>query len=232
MKDKINTIGFDADDTLWINQPNYDEIETEYCNIFSEFLSKEKISDKLYNVEMQNLSLYGYGAKSFMLSMIETAISIVGNEESNQLIDDIILLGKKLINKPVQLLDGVNEVLEYFSKTRVNIILITKGDLIDQERKLLKSNLKKYFHHIEIMSDKKESDYQELLSRLNIPPKQFLMIGNSYKSDILPVLNIGGFGAHIPYHVNWIHDDVNKIEKHTNLIELKKLTQIVGLFSK
>jgi len=231
MKDKINTIGFDADDTLWINQPNYDEIENEYCNLFSDYLSKDEISDELYKTEIQNLSLYGYGAKSFMLSMIETAINIIGNEDSHQIICQIIKLGKKLINKPVELLDGVTEVLEYFSKTGIKIILVTKGDLIDQERKLLKSNLEKFFHHIEIMSDKKESDYQELLSRLSIAPEHFLMIGNSYKSDILPVLKIGGFGAHIPYHVNWKHDIVDKIEKHTNLIELKNIIQIINLFS-
>ena len=232
MKNKFKTIGFDADDTLWINQPNYDEIENEYCSLLSNYLSAEEVSEKLYKTEMQNLSLYGYGAKSFMLSMIETAVNITNKEISHHIIIEIIKLGKKLINKPVRLLNGAKEVLKYFSETDIRIILVTKGDLIDQERKLKKSKIGNFFHHIEIMSDKKESDYLKLLSRLDIEPERFLMIGNSLKADIIPVLNIGGFGIHIPYHVNWQHDNVDKIEKHPNLIELKNITQIINLFSK
>lgn len=232
MKNKFNTIGFDADDTLWINQPNYDEIENEYCSLLSNHLSEDEVSEELYKTEMQNLPLYGYGAKSFMLSMIETAINITNNKISQHIINEIINLGKKLINKPVKLLNGVKEVLEYFSKTGIRIILVTKGDLIDQERKLKKSKIGDFFHHIEILSDKKESDYLKLLSRLDVEPEHFLMIGNSLKADIIPVLNIGGFGIHIPYHVNWKHDIADKIEKHSNLIELENITQIIKIFNK
>lgn len=232
MKNKFNTIGFDADDTLWINQPNYDEIENEYCSLLSKHLSEDEVSEELYKTEMQNLPLYGYGAKSFMLSMIETAINITNNKISQHIINEIIKLGKKLINKPVRLLNGVKEVLEYFSETGIRIILVTKGDLIDQERKLKKSKIGDFFHHIEIMSDKKESDYLKLLSRLDVEPEHFLMIGNSLKADIIPVLNIGGFGIHIPYHVNWKHDIVDKIEKHSNLIEVEYISEIIKLFSK
>ena len=232
MKNKFNTIGFDADDTLWINQPNYDEIENDYCNLLSKYLSEDEVSEELYKTEMQNLSLYGYGAKSFMLSMIETAINTTNNKIPQHIINEIIKLGKKLINKPVMLLNGVKEVLEYFSETDIRIILVTKGDLIDQERKLNKSKIGNFFHHIEIMSDKKESDYLKLLSRLDVEPEHFLMIGNSLKADIIPVLNIGGFGIHIPYHVNWKHDIVDKIEKHSNLIELENITQIINIFNK
>ena len=231
MKSKFDIIGFDADDTLWINQPNYDETENEYCSLLSNYLPAEEVSEELYKTEMQNLSFYGYGAKSFTLSMIETAIRITNKEVTQTTINEIINLGKKLINKSVTLLNGVKNVLEFFSKTGIKIILVTRGDLIDQERKLHNSNLEKYFHHIEIMSDKKESDYLKLLSHLDVESEQFLMIGNSLKSDIIPVLNIGGFGIHIPYHINWQHDNVDKIEKHPNLIELKNITQIINLFS-
>ena len=179
MKNKFDIIGFDADDTLWINQPNYDEIENEYCSLLSNYLPAEEVSEKLYKTEMQNLSFYGYGAKSFTLSMIETAIRITNKEVTQTTINEIINLGKKLINKSVTLLNGVKNVLEFFSKTGIKIILVTKGDLIDQERKLHNSNLEKYFHHIEIMSDKKESDYLKLLSHLDVESEQFLMIGNS-----------------------------------------------------
>lgn len=232
MKNKFNTIGFDADDTLWINQPNYDEIENDYCSLLSNYLSNDEVSEKLYKTEMQNLSLYGYGAKSFMLSMIETANTITNREISHHIIFEIIKLGKKLINKPVMLLNGVKEVLKYFNETDIRIILVTKGDLIDQERKLKKSKIGNLFHHIEIMSDKKELDYLKLLSRLDIEPERFLMVGNSLKADIIPVLNIGGFSVHIPYHVNWKHDTIEKIGKHSNLIELENIAQIINLFSK
>ena len=230
MKTKFDLIGFDADDTLWLNQPNYDDIENEYCELLSNYISTEDVSKELYKTEMRNLSLYGYGAKSFMLSMIETAIRITNNKVTQTILNEIIVLGKKLINKPVSLLNGVQEVLEFFNETGITIILVTKGDLIDQERKLHKSNLEKYFHHIEILSDKKESDYLKMLSRLGVESERFLMIGNSLKSDIIPVLNIGGFGIHIPYHTNWQHDIVDKIGKYSNLIEVEKITEIIKLF--
>ena len=230
MKTEFDLIGFDADDTLWLNQPNYDDIENEYCELLSNYISTEDVSKELYNIEMQNLSLYGYGAKSFMLSMIETAIRITNNEVTQTTLNEIIILGKELINRPVSVLNGVQEVLEFFNETGIIIILVTKGDLIDQERKLHKSNLEKYFHHIEILSDKKESDYLKLLSRLDVESERFLMIGNSLKSDIIPVLNIGGFGIHIPYHTNWQHDIVDKLGKHSNLIEVENITEIIKLF--
>ena len=232
MKNKFDIIGFDADDTLWINQPNYDEIENEYCSLLSNYLPTDKVSEELYKTEMQNLSVYGYGAKSFTLSMIETAIIITNNEVTQHIINEIINLGKKLINKPVTLLNGVKDVLEYFKKTGIRIILITKGDLIDQERKLKKSKIEDYFHHIEIMSDKRESDYLKLLSHLEIESERFLMIGNSMKSDIIPVLNIGGFGIHVPYLTTWQHEDISKIDKHPNLIEVEYISEIIKLFSK
>ncbi|MFC1527344.1 HAD family hydrolase [Candidatus Neomarinimicrobiota bacterium] len=230
MKTEFDIIGFDADDTLWINQPNYDDAENEFCKLLSNYINPEELSKELYITEMQNLSLYGYGAKSFMLSMIETAIRITKKEVTQIIINDIITLGKKLINRPITLLNGVKEVLEFFNGTGIKIILVTKGDLIDQKRKLHNSKLEKFFHHIEIMSDKKESDYLKLLSHLNVESERFLMIGNSLKSDIIPVLNIGGFGIHIPYKTNWQHDYVDKIEKHSNLIEVENIAKIIKLF--
>lgn len=230
MKTDFDIIGFDADDTLWLNQPNYDAIEDEYCKLLSRYFPIEEVSKELYKTEMQNISIYGYGAKSFTLSMIETALRITNMEVSQTIINEIIKLGKKLVNKPVTLLNGVKEVLEFFIKARMKIILVTKGDLIDQERKLKKSKIEDYFHHIEIMSDKKESDYLKLLSHLDILPERFLMIGNSLKSDIIPVLNIGGFGIHVPYHTTWHHEDVDKFDKHPNLIEVENISEIIKLF--
>jgi putative hydrolase of the HAD superfamily len=230
MKKNFKIIGFDADDTLWVNEPYYQETEKLFCNLLSDFQSSEIISQELLKTEIQNLNLYGYGAKGFMLSLIETALRVSNNKIDNSVIDKIILLGKDLLNKPVVLIDGIQEVLEKLSNNGYKIILATKGDLLDQERKLLKSNIEKYFSHIEIMSDKKESNYLKLLSHLDIAPEEFLMIGNSLKSDIIPVLNIGAYGLHIPYHTNWAHENIEKTTDLNNFWEIKQISEIITLF--
>lgn len=231
MKNDFDIIGFDADDTLWLNQPNYDEVEEKYTELLSNFLSKKELSKKLYTVEMQNITRYGFGAKSFMLSMIETAIKVSNNNVTISTINEIINFGKTLIDKPVVLIDGVKDVLNFFKNLDIKLILVTKGDLIDQERKLKKSNIKKYFHHIEIMSNKSEIDYTKLLSKLAVSPERFLMIGNSIKSDILPVIKIGGTAIHVPYHTTWQHEDIDSFEKHPNLIEVRFIRQLIELFT-
>jgi len=215
----IKVIGFDADDTLWVNEPYFKEIEEEFCNLLSDYLPHQTISEELFKTEIQNLELYGYGIKAFILSLIETSIRISKQKVPIQIIDKIISLGKKQLQKPVILLDGVKDVLKELSPN-YKLIVATKGDLLDQETKLMKSGLEKYFHHIEIMSDKKESDYSKLLTHLDIKPEEFVMIGNSVKSDIIPVINIGGQGIHVPFHTTWQHetqvsDDLNKINYHT-----------------
>lgn len=222
----IKIIGFDADDTLWINEPHFQETERHFCDLLSNFQPAKTISEELFKTEMQNLNLYGYGAKSFMLSMIETALRISNNNSINSEINAIIELGKELLNKPVVLLDGIEEVLVKLSEKKFKIIMATKGDLLDQERKLLKSNIRKYFHHIEIMSDKKESDYSKLLTHLNINPQDFVMVGNSLKSDIIPVIRIGGYGIYIPFHTTWEHEKIEITEITENYHEIKHISEI------
>jgi len=205
---EIKIIGFDADDTLWVNEPNYREAEKEFCDILTNYISEKEAEKALYKTEMQNLDLYGYGAKGFMLSLIETAIKVSkGNIPSNEILN-IIAIGKKLLQKPIVLLDGVENVLKNVSK-RYKLIIATKGDLLDQERKLKKSGLAKYFHHIEIMSNKNPDDYQKLLLHLEIKAEEFLMIGNSLKSDVFPVISLGGKAIHVPYHTTWIHEEID-----------------------
>jgi putative hydrolase of the HAD superfamily len=223
-------IGFDADDTLWINEPYYRETEAKFFRLMSEYGTEETLNQELYKTEMQNLEWYGYGAKGFMLSLIETALRISNYQVPDKVISSIIQLGKDLLNKPVILLEGVVEILEHLNKNGVKMIVATKGDLLDQERKLKKSNIEKYFHHVEVMSDKKESDYLKLLAHLEIKPDDFLMIGNSLKSDIIPVLNIGGHCIHIPYHTTWHHEEVPHMEEHTNLIKIDQLIEIIEIF--
>ena len=230
MKNEFTVIGFDADDTLWINQPNYDEAEKNYYRFLSDYCPPQKISEKLYKIELQNLELYGYGAKSFTLSLIETALRISKNKVPQNIIEKIIKLGKELINRPVILLEGVQGVLENLFENGQKLIIATKGDLLDQKRKLKNSNIGKYFHHIEIMSNKNESDYQNLLSHLDIKPMDFLMIGNSLKSDILPVLKISGYGIHIPYHTTWQHEQSLKSVTHDNFIEITHISELTNIF--
>jgi len=200
-------IGFDADDTLWDNEPFYRGMENEFIGLFNGSPSGDEVSRELYRTEMQNLMLYGYGSKSFVLSMIETALRISPEGVSHRNVEKILDLGKKLMAMPIQLLDGVEEVLGKLSR-RYRLIVATKGDLKDQERKLRDSGLAGYFHHIEIMSDKKLENYEALLRHLDINPGRFVMVGNSIKSDIQPVLDPGGSGIYIPYHTMWLHEYV------------------------
>lgn len=227
MKNSIKTIAFDADDTLWVNEPYFQEAEKQFCMLLENYLPQHSVSQELFKTEMKNLHLYGYGVKGFVLCMIETASRISNRTVSMELIDKIIAIGQELLQKPIELLKGVPETLEQL-KDKYRLILATKGDLLDQERKLKKSGLESCFHHIEIMSDKKISDYQKLLSHLDCKPENFLMLGNSIKSDILPILELGGYGAHIPYHLTWTHERYENNLKHHNFVELKSIDSILN----
>jgi putative hydrolase of the HAD superfamily len=192
----------------------------------------EQTSQELLKTEMENINLYGYGAKSFILSMVETALRISNNQVSQEKINKIISLGKELLSKPIVLLDGVQQVLAHLHQKGMKLIVASKGDLLDQERKLSKSNIEKYFHHVEIMSDKKESDYLKLLSHLEINPENFLMIGNSLKSDIIPVLNIGGSAIHIPYHITWQYEKAEDTVAHIkNFVKVEQISDVLKILS-
>ncbi len=159
--------------------------------------------------------------------MIETAIRITDKSIPNEAIEKIIGYGQELLNKPVDLMDGVEDVLQQL-KGKYRLVMATKGDLLDQERKLKKSGLDHYFHHIEIMSEKKEDDFRKLIKHLDIQPKEFAMVGNSLKSDIIPVLNLGGHGFHIPYHVTWAHERVETQTNHKNFIPVGTIQELLN----
>jgi putative hydrolase of the HAD superfamily len=222
----IKVIAFDADDTLWINEPYFYETERHFCRLLEDYLPHHTVSRELLQVEIQNLSLYGYGIKSFMLSMIETALKVSNKTITLDAIEKIIGLGKDLLAKPIELIDGVEEVLIQLKK-KYRLVVATKGDLLDQERKLKNSGIEHYFHHIEIMSDKQEKDYLKLIRHLDIQPQEFLMIGNSLKSDVLPVLAIGGHGFHIPYHTTWAHEQVEHTIEHPDFRELTSIKELL-----
>jgi len=226
----IKVIGFDADDTLWVNETYFREAEEEVGRLLSHYETPNKIDQELFRMEIKNLPTYGYGVKGFVLSMIELAIELSNGSVSNDIISKMLDIGKDMINKPIELLDGVEQVLKSLSKD-YRLILATKGDLLDQERKLEKSGLLQYFHHIEVLSEKQEANYKKLLRHLDINPSEFLMVGNSLKSDILPLVNIGARAIHVPFHTTWQHEKVTK--KETNGMEYEtvdSLSEILKLF--
>ncbi|MES2456307.1 MAG: HAD family hydrolase [Bacteroidota bacterium] len=230
MNNMITTIAFDADDTLWDNESYFQEIEKAFCMLLSDYLPQHSVSQELFKTEMQNLSLYGYGIKGFMLCMIETVSRISDNNASLQLVNETIKLGQELLQKPVELLEGVTSTLENL-KGNFRLVVATKGDLLDQERKLKKSGLLDNFHHIEVMSDKRVCDYNKLLKHLDCKPENFLMVGNSIKSDILPVLEIGGFAAHVPYHITWQHEQQDHKVNHNHFVGLKSINEVLAYLS-
>ena len=227
-KPHIKVVGFDADDTLWLNEVHYRNTEMQFVKLMEPWLTEREARKELFRFEMETLSLYGYGAKSFTLSMISTAISISNVQVSSDVIKQIIDLGKWLIDAPLELLDNVADVL---AKLHLDykLIVATKGDLLDQERKLQNSNLERYFHHVEIMSDKNPDSYNKLVRHLDINPEEFLMIGDSLKSDVIPVLEIGSDAIHIPYHTTWEHEhvpDSTSIQPYMTLDSFHDLLEI------
>ena len=226
MKPKI--IAFDADDTLFVNEPYFQDVEQKFCVLMQDYLSHQGLSQELFKTEIANLPLYGYGIKGYILSMIEAAMTISNQTISLEIIAKIIAYGKELLEKPIELLDGVEETLKQL-QGKYKLVVATKGDLKDQQSKLHRSGLGHYFHHIEVMADKQEMNYEKLLKRLEIEPQEFLMIGNSLKSDVLPVLAIGGFAVHIPFHTTWEHEKIDHKVVHENFFECKNIIEILDV---
>ena len=226
----IKVIAFDADDTLFVNETYFAETEEKFCNLMSDYLSNQGIAKELFKIQIDNLKIYGYGIKGYILSMIEAAMKISNNTISVQAIERIIQYGKELTEKPIVLLEGVEETLQALHG-KYKLVVATKGDLLDQRRKLHNSGLGKYFHHIEVMSDKQEIDYKDLIKRLEIEPSEFFMIGNSLKSDVLPVLAIGAHAVHIPFHTTWEHERIDHEIKHENFNTFDQITQVLTVLN-
>ena len=222
----LKVIAFDADDTLWVNEPYFQATEEMFCSLLENFSPQHTISKELFKVEVDNLPLYGYGIKGYILSMIEAALSISEKSISVEVVETILQYGKDMLNQPIEILNDVEHVLSSL-KDHYRLVVATKGDLLDQERKLKKSGLAHYFHHIEIMSDKKEDDYIKLIKHLDINPEEFMMIGNSLKSDVMPVINIGGHAVHVPFHTTWAHEHVETVLTHENFKQADKINEVL-----
>lgn len=225
---KIKVIAFDADDTLWVNEPFFQETEKKFYQLMEAYLPAHSVAKELFKVEIANLGIYGYGIKAYILSMIEAALQISEKTVSVEAIEKILEFGKEMLDKPIELIDGVEETLKALHG-KYKLVVATKGDLKDQHKKLHESGLGHYFHHIEVMSDKQQIDYTKMLQRLEIQPSEFMMIGNSLKSDVLPVLQIGGHACHVPFHTTWAHEQIDHTIEHEHFTEMTSITEIIPL---
>jgi putative hydrolase of the HAD superfamily len=201
----ISVVGLDGDDTLWHNETRFNLTQAELSDLLRRHVPGAGVESHLADVEMKNLGLYGYGVKAFTLSMIETAIQITDRRIPAADIEVILGWGKRMLMEPTELLPGVEEALRELS-LRYDLLLITKGDLFDQESKLARSGLAGLFLGVEILSEKNVDSYRGVLKRRGIKPEEFVMVGNSLRSDVLPVLGLGARAVHIPYHVTWHHE--------------------------
>lgn len=223
------TIGFDADDTLWHNESLFALTQEKFRALLAPYSDTTRIDEQLYATEARNLEHFGYGIKGFTLSMIETAVELTDGRIGGREVGQIIDWGREMLASPVELLPGVEEVVAKLGE-QFPLLLITKGDLFDQESKLARSGLGDYFEHVEIVREKDAEIYASILNKHGIAPASFLMVGNSVRSDILPVLTIGGMAAHIPYAITWQHEVAAAPDQnHNGYYHLESLAQLPPL---
>ena len=225
---ELKVIAFDADHTLWVNETFFRDAEIAFAKHLAAYGEEEDIVRMLLDTEIRNLNTYGYGIKGFTLSMLETAHRLMGDAMNAETTAFILDKGKQMLAEPVEVLPHIEEVLSKLSK-KYKLVVATKGDLLDQERKLIKSGLIDYFHHVEIVSDKKETQYKKLVKHLDVEPQEFLMIGNSLKSDVIPVLAMGGYAFHIPFHTTWSHEQVDEEINHSKFKALASARELLDI---
>lgn len=228
----LKVIAFDADDTLWHNETNYRGTEKRVTQMLSAYRPPETVAEVIYATEMRNLALFGYGAKSFALSLIEAAIEVSAGTVTAAEIQAIIDLARAMLERPVEVFEGVTETLQALDG-RYELMLITKGDLLDQESKVTRSGLRGAFATIEVVSDKTPESYRRLLAHHGIAPESFLMVGNSLRSDILPVTAIGGQAVYIPHALTWAHE--NNVDGHEgphDYHELQSIRELPALLAR
>jgi putative hydrolase of the HAD superfamily len=201
----ITTIAFDGDDTLWHNESIFSMTQERFRALMAKYRGEADLDERLLATEARNLRLFGYGVKGFILSMIETAIEVSERQVCAADVQTIVDFGKAMLGHPVELLEGVRPTVEMLGE-RYRLMVITKGDLFDQESKLARSGLDELFWKVEIVSEKHEATYRRIMSVHGIAPNEFLMVGNSIRSDVLPVLAAGARAVHVPYHMTWVHE--------------------------
>lgn len=225
----VRAIAFDADDTLWDCQSFFVSVEQEYCKLLAPWATEKEVSEKLFMTESANMPLLGYGCKAFTLSLIENAIRVSGGAVTSEVTKQILELGYSLLKLSAEPLPEVVTTLSTLYKQRsYRLALFTKGELLDQENKLQRSGLVSYFDHVEIVSDKTPKAFRRLCDNLQIEPHELLMVGNSFKSDIVPALEIGAMAVHIPFHITWKLEHTDEYE-HQRLARISSFSQLLDL---
>ncbi len=221
----ITVLGLDADDTLWHNETFYQLTRQRFSELLADFVDAQTLDEQVAATERRNLGLYGYGAKGFTLSLLETALEVSKGKVSNAVLKEILAAGRDMMNHPVEPLPGVKEALEELS-ARYRLVLITKGDLFHQESKLAASGLGDFFSGVEIVSEKRAETYTRIFSRHGSGPEHAAMAGNSVRSDVLPALEAGSYAALIPFHLVWAHEDAPLPTHHPRFAELPSLAEL------
>jgi putative hydrolase of the HAD superfamily len=225
----IKVIAFDADDTLWDCQSHFEAVEKEYCDLLADYGTSEEISAALFQTETRNMPELGYGSKAFTLSLIENAVKVSQGHITADTLLHIEMLGRRLLNIPATPLPGVEEALKAIRSTgHQKMVVFTKGEILDQENKLLRSGLWSYFDRVEVVADKTPRQYRELCATFGIGIDELLMVGNSFKSDIEPVLRLGGFAVHVPFRLTWAHEVVEEFDHH-RLARISHISQLPQL---
>lgn len=226
----IRAIAFDADDTLWDCQTHFDRVEHRYCELLSDYGTPDEISAALFETESGNMADLGYGCKAFTISLVENAVSVSDGQVPAKTIAEIIALGKSLLRLDATPLDGVGETLSRLRATgRYRMAVFTKGELLDQENKLRRSGLWRWFDHVSIVSEKSEAAYRDLCHALEVRPEALAMVGNSFRSDIAPALAVGCKAVHVPFHAMWQHERVEEFP-HENLRTISRFAELTELF--
>jgi putative hydrolase of the HAD superfamily len=221
----ITTVGLDADDTLWHNETLFRLTHARFVDLLDDHGDAETIEARLADVERRNLRLYGYGVKGFTLSMIETAMELCDGGAPPEVVREILAAGREMLAHPVETLPGVDAVVDELA-AKYRLVLVTKGDLLDQERKLAASGLGDRFSAVEIVSEKDRATYERVFARHGTGPEEAVMAGNSMKSDVLPAIEAGAFGVHIPYHVTWAHELADAPEGHPRFTALSTIADL------
>ncbi|HEY5158787.1 MAG TPA: HAD family hydrolase [Anaerolineales bacterium] len=225
----FDVIAFDADDTLWHNERIYAGVQASFARLLSPYHPKEVVEARLYQTETRNIKSFGYGIKSFTLSMIETAVELTEGTISSKEIQAIIDLGKGMLGAEVELLEHTDGTIAQLAAS-YRLMVITKGDLQDQQTKIARSGLGQYFQYIEVVNDKTRDIYSQLLRKLSIQPERFLMVGDSLRSDILPILELGGQAVYIPYQITWLHESAEIPPQDTpGFHQIENLGRLPGL---
>ena len=236
----IRAIAFDADDTLWALQNYFEDVEHEYCELLSAYGKEKEISAALFETESRNMADLGYGCKAFTLSLVENAIRVSHGKVEANVIAQILDLGKSLLHLDAKPLEGVEATLARIREMRTGqedgssgerrykLAVFTKGELMDQENKLWRSGLQRYFDVVSIVSDKNPEAYRRLCREMEVKPEELLMVGNSFKSDIAPALKIGASAVHIPFHTTWAHEKIEEFE-HPNLRRISRFAQLLDI---